>query len=59
MNCYHCNGELIWGGDHDIDDSEDYCMITNLTCPTCKTYHEVFLPKDKEFFKKFIDNDGD
>ena len=59
MNCYHCNGELIWGGDHDIDDSEDYCMITNLTCPTCKTYLEVFLPKDKEFFKKFIDNDGD
>ena len=59
MNCYHCNGELIWGGDHDIDDSEDYCMVTNLTCPTCKTYYEVFLPKDKEFFKKFIDNDDD
>lgn len=50
---------MIWGGDHDIDDSEDYCMVTNLTCPNCKTYHEVFLPKDKEFFKKFIDNDDD
>ena len=23
MNCWHCNTELIWGGDHDIDDVED------------------------------------
>ena len=20
MNCWHCKTELIWGGDHDLDD---------------------------------------
>ena len=24
MNCWHCNKELIWGGDHDTEDNEDY-----------------------------------
>ena len=24
MNCWHCNNELIWGGDHDTEDDEDY-----------------------------------
>ena len=24
MNCWHCNNELIWGGDHDMEDEEDY-----------------------------------
>ena len=40
MNCWHCNTELIWGGDHDIDDVEDmeYDIITNLTCPKCESY---------------------
>jgi len=57
MKCYHCNSELTWGGDHDLDDSEDYCMVTNLTCPTCDSYHEVYLHKDKEFFKKLIDKE--
>ena len=24
MNCWHCNTELIWGGDHDIEaENED------------------------------------
>ena len=22
MNCWHCNTELIWGGDHDVDEDE-------------------------------------
>ena len=44
MNCWHCNTELIWGGDHDIDDVEDmeYDIITNLTCPKCESYVEVY-----------------
>ena len=60
MNCWHCNTELIWGGDHDIDDEkDDFCMVTNLTCPSCRSYHEVFLPKEKHFLKKLIDNTSD
>ena len=28
MNCWHCNTELIWGGDHDIEEeNEDYSMV--------------------------------
>ena len=44
MNCWHCKTELIWGGDHDIDEDEsmEYDMITNLTCPKCESYVEVY-----------------
>ena len=45
MNCWHCNTELLWGGDHDIsDDNEDYQMVTNLSCPNCECLVEVYLP---------------
>ena len=28
MNCWHCNEELLWGGDHDIEEEDDcYSMI--------------------------------
>ena len=23
MNCWHCNHELIWGGDHDISEEDE------------------------------------
>jgi hypothetical protein len=30
MECWHCKTELIWGGDHDIDE-EDENFIWKLT----------------------------
>ena len=49
MNCYHCDTELIWGGDHDIDEELDHedahSMVTNLTCPKCASFHLVYTPK--------------
>ena len=47
MNCWHCKTELIWGGDHDLDDFEDmeYSFVTNLHCPKCESYVEVYYPK--------------
>jgi hypothetical protein len=27
MNCWHCGTELIWGGDHDMEDNEEYDII--------------------------------
>jgi DNA-directed RNA polymerase subunit RPC12/RpoP len=49
LKCWHCNTELIWGGDHDIDhEDEDYCMSTNLSCPECNSFVMVYLPKDKD-----------
>tara|TARA_R100000687_G_C6347930_1_gene117420 strand:+ start:209 stop:382 length:174 start_codon:yes stop_codon:yes gene_type:complete len=47
MNCWHCNAELIWGGDHDTEDNEDYSIVTNLSCPKCHCYVEVYYPSEK------------
>ena len=58
MKCWHCNTELIWGGDHDIDEeNEIYCMVTNLSCPNCESFVEVYLPKDKVPTEYEIPND--
>ena len=52
MNCWHCKTELIWGGDHDLNDeshpcsSQEYSMVTNLSCPNCNSFVEVYLPRD-------------
>ena len=45
MNCWHCKTELIWGGDHDIEDDEGNTLIsTNLSCPNCEADVLVYLP---------------
>ena len=50
MNCWHCQTELIWGGDHSMDEedfpiaSQEYGMVTNLSCPKCGSFVEVYLP---------------
>ena len=47
MNCWHCNEQLIWGADHDIEEeNEDYMMETNLSCPKCNSFVMVYLPKN-------------
>lgn len=51
MPCWHCNTELIWGGDHDIDPDEygedcPFDMVTNLSCPSCESYVEVYHRKE-------------
>ncbi len=49
MNCWHCGTMLIWGGDHDIgDENEEFSVVSNLSCPTCESYVEVYYPKEKE-----------
>ena len=47
MKCWHCGEELIWGGDHDIDDNKDYCIVSNLSCPKCHSLVEVYYPSEK------------
>ena len=42
MKCYNCDEELIWGGDHDCEDYEDYDIETNLSCPNCDAFVLVF-----------------
>ena len=48
MKCWHCDAELIWGGDHDIEEGNgDYDIITNLSCPECHCHVEVYHPSEK------------
>jgi len=49
MNCYCCNAKLIWGGDHDYEDYsiEGNGIVSNLSCPKCDSYVEVYCPIKK------------
>ena len=47
MNCWHCKTELIWGGDHDIEEEDsNWSIVTNLSCPNCNAHVDVYLPKE-------------
>ena len=48
MNCWHCNTELIWGGDHDCEDSEEWLIVSNLHCPKCQSHVDVYFPEMKK-----------
>lgn len=45
MKCWHCKTELLWAGDHDLDDRE-YDMVTHLDCPNCGSYVEVYNKRE-------------
>lgn len=45
MNCWACNTELIWGGDHDTEDDEEHSIVTNLSCPKCEALVYVYHDK--------------
>lgn len=54
MKCWHCDTDLIWGGDNDIDeDEEEWSIVSNLSCPGCGSFVEVYYPK-KQPKKDFI-----
>ena len=48
MNCWHCNEELIWGGDNSYEDygMDEDGIISNFSCSNddCKVFVEVYLP---------------
>ena len=48
MNCWACNSELIWGGDHDAEDCDEYYIVTNLSCPKCEAFVLVYHEKKEE-----------
>jgi hypothetical protein len=47
MKCWHCETELIWGADHDIENDDTYDMVTNLHCPKCYCVIDVYYPSKK------------
>jgi len=50
MKCWHCDTELIWGGDHDYEDMEGRGIVSNLSCSECDAFVLVYYPiiNDKE-----------
>ena len=56
MNCWHCGHELIWGGDHDTEDNEDYDIVSNLSCPKCHSAVDVWHPSEK-LIKEYKDHE--
>ena len=51
MECWHCNEDLIWGGDLD-DDREDgtELIVTNLSCSNdeCDTVYNIYHTYNKK-----------
>ena len=47
MKCWHCDTELIWGGDHATKKNDTYSMVTNLSCTECHCFVEVYYPNKK------------
>ena len=48
MKCYLCDANLIWGGDHEVEDNEDWCIEANLSCPKCGALVLVYHPNDDD-----------
>tara|TARA_R110000796_G_scaffold55771_1_gene129582 strand:- start:202 stop:399 length:198 start_codon:yes stop_codon:yes gene_type:complete len=53
MKCWHCQTDLIWGSDKKIEDdhvmgNDEFSTVTDLSCPACNSYVEVYLPKELE-----------
>ena len=48
FRCWHCKSELIWGGDHDIqemyEEEQSEGIVSNFTCSNydCNTHVEVY-----------------
>ena len=56
MRCWHCDTELIWGGDHDCaEDTEDYQMETNFSCPNCGSFYLAYYSKQKEKKEEWLE----
>ena len=56
MRCWHCDTELIWKGDHDCaEDTEDYQMETNFSCPNCCSFYLAYYPKQKEKKEEWLE----
>ena len=63
MNCWHCGTELIWGSDSDLDGfSEEYVMVTYLSCQNCGAAVEVYRPnydhEDMKEYKRNLEKEG-
>lgn len=47
MKCPKCEHEMIWGGDADCDDDDDFAVESNLSCPKCDCMVIIYWPREK------------
>tara|TARA_R100001443_G_scaffold859_6_gene3428 strand:+ start:3171 stop:3335 length:165 start_codon:yes stop_codon:yes gene_type:complete len=50
MNCWFCQGEMIWGADFSY---EDYCLegdgiVATFTCSECEAFAEFYTKPEEE-----------
>ena len=47
MNCWFCDDNMIWGGDHDYEDYglEGDGIVVNLTCQGCGSFTITYSGK--------------
>ena len=45
MKCWHCQNDVIWGGDHSFEDYnlEGDGIVTNLHCSVCEAEYLIYL----------------
>ncbi len=48
LKCFGCGGDVIWGGDHDNEDDEDYFIVSNLTCQDCGMFYLMYHPTPED-----------
>ena len=53
--CWHCNTKLLYGGEHDISQEDEfYESVTYMGCPDCGAHVEICLlytspsPRDRQ-----------
>ena len=44
IKCFGCGGDVIWGGDHDVEDDEEYFIVSNLHCTECGIFYLMYHP---------------
>ena len=54
MKCWHCNEEVIWGGDHNYEDHgmEGEGIVSNLSCSRGSAFYLCYYPIGEEDEKK-------
>ena len=48
FDCLRCGTKVIWGGDHEVEDCDDYSMVSNLSCPECQMFYLAYTPEDND-----------
>ena len=46
--CWYCGGELIWGGDIDLEEEDTYDIESNLTCSSCDAFVSYYIKVERK-----------